>query len=108
MKILARDWVFPCLTVLILDCITSFYIWTNGGYDLNPIYAYHTQIKMTMAEILPFYLFTMFLTHVGLFFLNFWFSKRMPKYLDGLPFFTVFLIYVVVCANNILVIAGLI
>lgn len=104
MKILAEHWCFPTLILLALDCITSFYIWSNGGYDLNPIYDWHTHFALSMMDALPFYVFIMVFTHIFIFYFTYLTSKNISVSYSGIPFLAVFLIYFYVVTNNFMVI----
>ena len=104
MKVFAKHWWIPAIIVLAFDCVTSFYIWSNGGYDLNPMYDFHTHIGMTMMQALPFYFFMVVFSHVIVFYVTYLASRYISKSYAGLPFLTVFLIYLYVVINNFMVI----
>lgn len=90
MKILAKDWFLPAAIVLILDIVSSVVIWSMGGYDLNPLY------QGTLFESI----FILVISHALVYIVPFFIIRYLPKDQDGLGFFVVFLVYLVVWVNN--------
>lgn len=100
MKIPAKIWWLPALIVLVLDIVTSEWIWLNGGYDFNPLYS----PVQGMPPEFAIGIFTLIITHVIVFVLTLWTSLKMPKNYSGVPFLVLFSLYLYVVTNNFMVI----